>query len=287
MKRFAKSAGLDTRSFYQSLSAKSVRAAVAEQGLLENYRNCQKVIPDIATQYTRGFDRAEYERYWEVKLRGLHAFQMRCMHRALELFDKNGLVLADIGDSSGNHGAYIRALSPRGKVARVISINLDPVAVEKVKAKGEEAILCRAEELGDRGVQADMYMTFEMVEHLLDPARFLHDLALKGSADYLLMTVPYLRQSRVGLHELRIPELLPEKLTAESVHIFELAPEDWILLCRFSGWKAVWTDTYFQYPKRSWLRSAAPVWRNLDYEGFWGVLLRRDLSAANRYGSWS
>ena len=65
---------------------------------------------------------------------------------AIEAVDGGGLTLVDIGDSSGQHGEYIRALAPAGKVGRFVSVNLDPVAVEKVRARGGDAILCRAEE---------------------------------------------------------------------------------------------------------------------------------------------
>lgn len=285
--RLLKSLGLDTRALYQRLSAASIRAAVEEQGLAKLYARLEEVIPDIADQYTGGFDPIEYRRYWQVKMRGLHAWQVRFMLDAVASFGRGGLVLADIGDSSGNHGRYLQAVAEPGAVARVVSVNLDPVAVDKVKAKGGDAVLARAEEMDLEGTRPDLFMTFEMVEHLTDPLRFLHRLAEQGSADKLLMTVPWRRESRFGGAEVRWPiERVPARMTAEELHLFELDPDDWLALARLAGWRPVFQRVYRQYPERHPLAATRSLWARLDFEGFWGVLLERDLSLATRYVDW-
>ncbi len=282
-----KGAGLDTTRTYQSISAASIRAALREQKLDSLARELRRAVPDLTDQYTHGFDRAEYERYWECKMRGLHAFQVRLALDALERIDGAGLVLADIGDSSGNHAAYIHALAKSGKVTKTISVNLDPVAVDKIRAKGGEAIHCRAEELDLKGISPDLILSFETIEHLCDPVRFLHSLAGNGGAGHLLMTVPYRRVSRFGGEFLRRPEdTMPERLTAEDVHMFELSPDDWALLARFAGFKCVFSRTYLQYPRFHPLRLTKPLWRKLDFEGFFGMFLVRDPSLADRYADW-
>ncbi len=283
----AKAMGLDTRALYQRLSAASIRAALAEQGLSDLAARLETLIPDLSDQYTGGFDPVEYRRYWQVKMRGLHAWQVSMMLAAVRHLGRPGLVLADIGDSSGNHGRYLTALAPAGSVARVVSVNLDPVAVDKVKAKGGDSVLCRAEEMDLAGIRPDLFMTFEMVEHLTDPVRFLHRLAEAGSADHLLMTVPWRRHSRFGGVDLRYPDdRMPQRWTAEELHIYEFNPADWLLLARLAGWKPVFTRCYRQYPLRSPLVLTQPLWQRLDFEGFWGVLLERDLSVARRYADW-
>jgi hypothetical protein len=283
----AKSFGLDTRALYQQLSAASVRSAVVEQGLEDVYQRLEAVIPDISDQYTGGFDSQEYERYWKIKMRGLHAWQVSLMLAAVQNLGRPSLVLADIGDSSGNHARYLQALAPADAVARVVSVNLDPVAVDKVIARGGDAVLCRAEEMDLAGIRPNLFMTFEMVEHLTDPLRFLHRLAESGSADHLLMTVPWRRKSRFGGADLRMPDdRMSAQWTAEELHIFELCPDDWLLLARLAGWRPILTRLYRQYPLRSPLVALQPLWRALDFEGFWGVLLCRDLSVASRYKAW-
>ncbi|AVM75602.1 methyltransferase domain-containing protein [Magnetospirillum gryphiswaldense] len=287
IKTMLKAVEADPRALYQGLSAASLKAAATEQGLQPIIGRLRQILPDISDQYTAGFDPEEYRRYWEIKMRGLHAFQVQMMLDSIDAVGGNGLVLADIGDSSGNHGLYLRAMVTEGKVERVVSVNLDPVAVEKVRAKGGDSILCRAEELDLQGIRPDLFMTFEMVEHLTDPIRFLHRLAEAGSAEHLLMTVPHRRYSRFGGVDLRLGlDRMPLRMTAEEVHIYEFCPADWLLLARFAGWVPVFTRLYRQYPCRSPLVVTKPLWRRLDFDGFWGVLLRRDLSVARRYADW-
>lgn len=281
----AKSLGLDTRALYQKLSAAALDAAAKEQGLLKLRERLRAILPDIRDQYSLAIDEAEYVRYWERKLRGLHAFQVRAALDAVSHAGGNRLVLADIGDSSGNHAAYIKALEPR--VDRVISVNLDPVAIGKVRAKGGDALLARAEEMDLEGIAPDLFMSFEMVEHLTDPIRFLHRLAERGKSPWLLMSVPYVAKSRFGGRELDLPlERLPASITAEEMHLFELCPRDWVRLARFAGFSPVFSRIYRQYPLKHPLAITKPLWALLDFEGFFAVLLKRDLSLANRYAAW-
>ncbi len=279
--------GADPRALYQTLSAASIDAAIAEQGLGGLAARLRGIVPDLSDQYTDGFDRIEYQRYWERKMRGLHAFQVRCIEEALAGLGRDGLVLADIGDSSGNHSLYLKAMLPPGRLARVISVNLDPVAVDKVRAKGGDAILCRAEEMDLEGIRPDLFLSFEMVEHLTDPVRFLHGLAARGSAEHLLFTVPWRRVSRFGGAEFDLADdRLPARMTPESLHVFEFSPADWVRLARLGGYRVEWTRIYRQYPRRSPLRLTAPLWRAFDFEGFVAVFGRRDLSFARRYSGW-
>ena len=285
--RIAKGMGIDTRAHYQGISARSLRAAIREQGLAPICERLRELRPDLRDQYTGTFDDTEYERYWEIKMRGLHAWQVRCVLEALDRIGGEGLVLADVGDSSGNHAAYIQALAPPGQVKRVVSVNLDPVAVKQVRAKGGEAILSRAEDLDLEELRPDLFLSFETIEHLTDPVRFLHALATKGAADHLLMTVPYRRRSRFGGAHMRLhDETLPARLTAEEVHIYEFSPDDWLLLARFAGFRPMFTRTYLQYPRRSPWRLTAPLWNRLDFEGFFAAFLQKDLSLTVRYADW-
>ena len=282
-----RAAGFDSRALYQHLSAASLTAAIREQGLHEMAERLRAIVPDLRDQYTGALDEVEYRRYWETKLRGLHAFQVSAALAALKHLGGTHRLIADIGDSSGNHAAYIRALAPPGQVSRIVSVNLDPVAVAKVKAKGGEAVQARAEQLDLEGLRPDLFLSFETVEHLTDPVRFLHALAEKGSADWMLITVPYVRNSRFGGAILRTaPERWPSRMTAEEVHILELCPDDWALLCSFAGFRVIERRLYRQYPMRSPLVLAKPLWQALDFEGFVALILKRDLSLSSRYADW-
>lgn len=277
--------GLDSRSIYQGLSARSVEAAAREQGLIELRENLRRVVPDVSDQYTARTDPREFERYWERKMRGQQAFQIKCVLDVLEKIPGQNLTLADVGDSSGNHGAYIKALAQEGKIGRIVGVNLDPAAVEKIRAKGGEAILCRAEDLSDRDIAPDLFVSFEMLEHLTDPLRFLHSLSANSDAP-LLMSVPYRRDSRFGGNGLRAADGGTTPLTPESVHLLELCPADWKLLARLGGYRCDGSWIYRQYPLHHPLRLMAPVWRKLDFEGFVVLYLVPDRGMAERYTGW-
>lgn len=290
LKKIAKKSGIDTRALYQLASVLSLRAAIREQGLTSFVDRMRDIVPDLRDQYSlTGFDDTEYRRYWETKMRGQHAWQVHCVERAIDKLgsSEKGLVIADIGDSSGNHGKFIKSLLKPGNIKEVISVNIDPEAVKKIKAKGGQAILCHAEELPEHDVQPDLFISFETVEHLIDPVRFLRSLAKIESCNHLLMTVPYRRISRFGGDHLRTSiDQMPKQMTAEEVHIFELCPQDWIYLARFAGYRLVFKDIYYQYPKYGIMRIMEPLWRRLDFEGFLALMLVRDPTVEQRYTSW-
>ena len=285
----AKAAGIDTRRIYTGLSARSLEAAIREQGLAPLRDRLREIVPDIGDQYSYDLEATELEAFWEPKMRGLHAFQIDCLRQAIDGTngeDPSPISVADIGDSSGNHLRYLRALLPADRLGRAISVNLDPVAVDKIRARGGEALLARAEEMSLEGEPFDVAVSFEMMEHLTDPARFLYNLARSGAAKRFVMTVPFVRNSRVGLQFLRSGAPLPARVTAEQVHIFELSPDDWKLLCRFAGWRVDFQRIYYQYPRKSPLRLTAGLWKRLDFEGFLCLALVPDTGIADRYADW-
>ena len=96
----------------------------------------------------------------------------------------------------------------------------------------------------------------------------------------MLITVPYLKKSRVGLYYIRTSSIKP--IHAEEEHIFELSPEDWTLLFKHSGWKVTHSKVYYQYPRKiPFLKSIlAAFWRITDCEGFWGAILEKDMAVS-------
>ncbi len=256
----------------------SLRAAAREQGLASICEKLEQVNPDLRRQYT-SFE--VDSPYLEAKVRAQHAFQISL---ALpEIQAAPGAVVVDIGDSSGAHAAYLKALDGTAG-ARYLSVNLDPIAVEKVKARGQEAVLARAEELDKQGITADIFLSFETMEHLSDPVSFLHALSSKTRCKRLVLTVPYVRRSRVGFQHIR--NRLKAPVSAEKVHIFELCPEDLRLLFQHAGWKVEREAIYLQYPRWSWLRLTRWAWRRWDFEGFYGAVLSRETSWSSLYTDW-
>lgn len=195
------------------------------------------------------------------------------------------LKIVDIGDSAGNHLKYLKYLLKNQYSVDGVSINLDKTAVDKINASGGCAVLCRAEDYKPEQY-IDFYLSYEMMEHLHNPVLFLHRLAKSDMGKYMIVTVPYLAQSRVALRRSMDGTRMP--ITAEQEHIFELSPEDWTKICRHSGWKVLYSDIYLQYPANIPIVSSICrfIWKKYDFEGFLGLVLKRDMSVANRYQDW-
>lgn len=260
----------------EGLFLRSLKAAGREQGLLSWVEKLGK-LGGVEEQYTTHTLDTEYLRY---KVLQQNAFQVA--FASPDLPKGEGLVV-DIGDSSGRHIQALKALNPSCR-ARFMSANLDPVAVEKIRAKGLEAVQGRAEELAAKGLEAEVFLLFQTLEHMPNPFAFLHDLSSKSRCRRLILTVPWVERSRLGLHHIR--ENLRRPVGAEQVHLLELSPEDLRLLFFHTGWKVERERIYRQYPLLSPLRATKHAWRRYDFEGFYGVSLSRDDSWSSQYVDW-
>ena len=175
------------RAFY-SIMINSLKGAAREQGLNESLVKLEQIVPDISDQYST-FKLNNL--YLKTKSRNMHAFQISLVDKVIKEFEKS--IVVDIGDSAGTHLQYIIGLHSQNKDIKCLSVNLDPKAVEKIKKKGLHAIKARAEELQDYNINADIFLCFETLEHLMSPCQFLHQLSIRTQAKYLIFTVPYLK----------------------------------------------------------------------------------------------
>jgi len=266
------------KALYQVL-VKSLEAAARQQGLSDLVRSLRKIEPDITDQYSMF---KVNSRYLETKVRNMHAFQVLHLEEAIKDFKKP--VIVDIGDSAGTHAKYIVSLYGRNRDIDFLSVNLDAQAVEKIQKKGMRALHARAEDLQKYNINADILLCFETLEHLSDPCRFLYQLSSNTNAKYLIMTVPYLRNSRVGLHHLRSGRT--DGVCAENTHIFEFSPEDWKLLIRHSGWEIAEENIYLQYPTNNFYAATKSLWKRFDFEGFYGLVLKKNNTWSSRYADW-
>ncbi len=94
-------------------------------------------------------------------------------------------------------------------------------------------------------------------------------------------------REKIRLNDYEISFHAEKERYAEDEHIFVLSPIDWKLLMLFSGWRPIYDEVYLQYPRRHILYFTKPLWKRIDFEGFWGVILKRDLSFSNIYKDWS
>lgn len=248
-----------------------------------------KIIPDLSKQYTT-FEIDMQNDYLTNKVRGQHAFQVSMALKAINILkdQASAINIVDIGDSSGSHLIYLdQLIKESGNLkAEMLSVNLDPIAIEKIRSKGLNAILSKAEDLHLQpdGIKADIFLSYEMLEHLFDPISFLHNMAEKSECEYFVITVPYVQQSRIGMHHLRAMDT--KDIYAENTHIFELSPNDWDLIFQFSGWEIVYNDKYTQYPKSFPYNLTKYMWRNIDFDGFYGVILKKNNIFASKYKNW-
>jgi len=257
----------------------SLEKASNNQGLTELRNRLTKLVPDISDQYSM-FKVDNH--YLKTKVRNLHAFQMILLEKVIRNFKK--IVVVDIGDSSGTHLQYLTKIYKNKKDIKCLSVNLDQNAVEKIRNKGFEVVNARAEELNKYNISADVFLCFELLEHLTDPIHFLYKLSSQTNSKFLIVTVPFLRKSRVGLHHIRMNT--GDNVCAENTHIFELCPEDWKLIVKQAGWTVDNEQIYLQYPSSGLFRFTKSLWRKFDYEGFYGMILKRDPTWSNRYTDW-
>ncbi len=278
--------GIDAKSLRKKISYWSLVKACKQQRLSDLVETLRKIAPDISKQESR--ENLKFNAYLELKRRAMHAFQCKLILKAVENVSADKLVIVDIGDSAGTHMLYLKKLTKDKFNVETVSVNLDPRAVEKIKLRGLKAILKRAEEieLEDVGGDVDLFTSFEMVEHLHNPAIFFRRIAKKQSCKRMLITVPYLKQSRVGLHHVRSRS--QEIIYAEDEHIFELNPTDWTLLFLHSGWKVTFSKIYYQYPT-GWPIVSIFLrwfWKTSDFGGFWGAILEKETTYSDLYKDW-
>lgn len=240
---------------------------------------------DLSRQYTR---KIELTPFLELKIKNEHAFQVGLAKNAIQkyIMPKRSVHVVDIGDSAGTHIKKLRKLleDENGPQLQAVSVNLDSAAVEKIIRGGGTAVCCRAEEYVSES-RVDLFLSYEMVEHLHNPALFFHHLAKADNGDYMVITVPYVRNSRVALRS----SLSGQKnIHAEGEHIFELSPADWKKLILHSGWRTLEEEIYFQYPTGIPVISPIlrKIWQRYDFEGFLGLVMKRDMSVANEYLDW-
>ncbi|MBL7074352.1 methyltransferase domain-containing protein [candidate division KSB1 bacterium] len=275
--------GLTLEEFYQKFAYWSISKAKKQQALSDLVNILRRIVPNIAKQET-GKDNG-FHSGWELKMRAQQAFQCLIMMRAIEDISKKEIMVVDIGDAYGTQMLYLKEIAKRKHEIETLSVNLDPVAINTIQGQGLTAILKRAEDIEPEDVNgnADLITLFETMEHLNNPVFFLQRMAEKSLCNRMLVTVPYLSKSRMGLHHIRSQSHDP--CYARNTHVFELNPEDWSLLFFHSGWKVIYSWIYYQYPRKWPLISGLLrwYWRRGDYEGFWAAILQKDSTYTELY----
>ena len=271
--------------FFSFFKLHSLKSAINEQNLYSRLSQVETIVKNHSDHYNSVKIEGDY---WEYKVKALHAFQLdfgiKCIEKVKNILgDKEDLTIVDIGDSSGNHITYFKELIKDINI-KTLSVNLDPTAVEKIKKKGLNAIHCRAEDIEKHNINPDIFISFQTIEHLNSPITFMRSIAQKSSCNFYLITVPYVSSSRIGLEHIR--GNFENPIIAENIHIFELSPNDWKLLFKHSGWEPIEEKIFLQYPKKKPLRILKKSWAKYDFEGFYGILLKKNNYWTDKYLDW-
>ena len=258
----------------------SLILARKQQKLTSIFFRLRKIIPSLDDQYSSFKIEGAY---LTNKVYNLHSFQINLALEVLSSLEQTKeRILVDIGDSSGTHITYLENILDNIKA---FSVNMDSEAVTRIRTKGLKAIHSSAEEVHKHpeiNRNVDTFLCFETLEHLEDPINFLRNLYEKSECKQLVITVPYLLKSRVGLHQIRNwGKGMP--FNPETTHIFELSPDDWKLIFNFSGWKVKKEKVYLQYPNWPLISFLKYLWRYKDFEGFYGVVLEKNPKYIKEY----
>jgi hypothetical protein len=220
-----------------------------------------------------------------LRVRMLICAQAIFLNRTINQFEKLGNRIeshVDIGDSDGSTRILLEK-SLNGKKINSLGINIQAEAVELIKSKGLEAECMDAMDLNKQNRKFDLVSVFETLEHLPNPIGFLEN--MQDIVDKrLLISVPLIKNSRVGLRYLTNKWDSKEIPTIANNHIFELSPKDWIKLFWHTGWRVDQEWKVSQFPKKGLLKIILKyAWRKISFEGFYFVSLVKDTRYSSRY----
>ena len=252
----------------------------SEPELKEMWEYSFKMFPDFSQHYTVPIDNKEVEQ----RIRLLMAAETIFVKKAIEkVIERDGRCsYADVGDSDGSIRLLLNKYYNVDQLSYV-GINLQNGAVEKIRSKGLDAIYADALSLGDKGVTYDIVSAFETLEHLPDPIGFLDGMK-KVTNERLILSVPFIRHSRVGLAYVTDKWSKDRTPTIENTHIFELSPKDWKKLFLHTGWKVDREWKLMMFPSNRTSRLILqPFWRFVSFEGFWFVSLYKDSEYSSQY----
>lgn len=271
------------RNAFNYFSVMAVHEAVKQDPRLQHMWDISlEVLPDLKDHFATVRVGAEDQ----VRLRMLLCAQAVFIREVIDALNKNGDAVngwVDVGDSDGAARLLFLKSAPDMKGLRTFGVNLEQEAVEMIRSKGLEAECMNAMDLHKKGNSFDVVSVFETLEHMPDPIGFLERI-YQVVGRHLVISVPLIRTSRVGLSYLT-PKWNPQNKPAYSNnHFFELSPRDWRKLFSHTGWAVETEWKVRQFPRSgplNWMMSYA--WRRVSFEGYWFVSLKKDQILSNRF----
>ena len=163
-----------------------------------------------ADHFANGF---EVDAFSRLAIRIFHEYKIAFLRDVLGggYIDAHSII--EIGDSDG---LVLKALGKRG-----LAINNDARCIELARRNGIEGKVGEGEGLDAADKSYDVAMTFETLEHSLDPASFLREMA-RVARDKIVLSIPGV--TRTYVH----PRVRDARVGEE--HVFELCSTDLIRL---------------------------------------------------------
>jgi len=271
------------RKMFNFFSIKAVHAAVKENPQLQQMWDLSAtVLPDLKDHFAT----CRIGEEDQVRLRLLlsaQAFFVRTVVEGVlrQCGSVNGWV--DIGDSDGAARALFLKSTPHLSNFKTLGVNLEQEAVDMIRSKGLDAECMNAMDLHEKGMSFDIVSVFETLEHMPDPVGFLERIH-KVVGRFLVISVPLIRASRIGLSYLGPKWPAQRKAGYSNNHFFELSPVDWKKLVNHSGWAVETEWRVRQFPRSgplNWIMSY--LWRRISFEGYWFVSLKKDATFSGKF----
>lgn len=269
------------RKIIDPLSISAIREiANSDTELKKIWEYSFTLFPDFKQHYTVSVDSKEVEDRIRLLVVAETFFIKKEIDNIIDI--KDGCNYADVGDSDGSVRLILKKYFYGDKL-KSVGINLQQHAVNKIEAKGLEGICADALSLGIQGKNFDIVSVFEALEHLPDPIGFLNGIKTVTN-NRLIISVPFIRHSRIGLEYTSNKWPKDKKPTIENTHIFELSPSDWKRIFLHTGWKVDNEWKLMMFPPYKFSRLILkPYWSFVSFEGFWFVSLRKSSEYSSQY----
>lgn len=260
---------------FSILSTKAIQQAVRENAdLLKMWNLSQTIFPELGNHFVG----CTLKPRNVLGIRFLTCSEALFLKERIEHLQKMSESVEsylDIGDSDGSTRMLLQNSMDNFNMS-TLGINLQTKAVEQVKQLGLDAECIDALDMHKTNRKYDIVSLFETLEHLTDPLGFLksiHPVVNKR----LIVSVPFIDHSRVGLAYLQ--EKWPEHKvpTIENTHVFELSPNDWNKIFLHCGWCVEDQKVARPFPSHGSLKHIMRyAWKKISFEGYWFVSLKKD-----------
>lgn len=190
------------------LELAAVHAAMKQYGLGHNQLTMTD--EEASVHFANG---AEFNELGRLIARFFHEYKLRFLRTHLSAEEITQSSFIEVGDSDG---LVLRALGKRG-----VSINNDPRCIRLIGRNGIEARLGFGERLDVPDKSYDVSMTFETLEHSLNPVAFLAEL-VRVARKKVVLSIPGV--TRTIIH----PRIYGQRVGEE--HVFEFCTRDFVRL---------------------------------------------------------